>query len=288
MLRPLALLLSLLLLPTGEAIAEQWQDRAGDLYQVRLERVSETAGDGSSGNSRDVWTLTERVVALHEANVELEFDLPQESSAADRARSWQFPARVLLSPLGALQLLNETDLEARVGAWLQSGGLTREMCGRWIFTWTAIKIECDPQSVLGMAEPFVRPNALRNGAPYSEIGMREPGLLQESRGTDGATFGAELQVDPDAVRRQRAETDVAVAEMLGDAPLTLETALEAHAAEQISGTLVVTFEADSDGRVTRKTSVATLEIVDEHGSRERVTTTQTIDWLLLSLSLIHI
>ncbi len=219
MLRSLALLLSLLLLPTGEAIAEQWQDRVGDLYQVRLERLSETAGDRSSGNSRDVWTLTERVIAVHEGNVELEFDLPQESSAADRARSWQFPARVLLSPTDALRLLNESDLEARVGAWLQSGGLTREMCGRWIFTWTAIKIECDPQSVLGMAEPLVRPNALRDGTPYSEMGMREPGLLRASPGTDGATFRAELQVDPDAVRRQRAETDVAVAEMLGNAPL---------------------------------------------------------------------
>lgn len=59
-------------------------------------------------------------------------------------------------------------------------------------------------------------------------------------GPEGRTFVARMDIDPDAVRRGRAESDVVVAE-ISRKLLTLDAATEARAKEAISGTIVVTF-----------------------------------------------
>ena len=112
----------------------QYTDRVGDVYDIRLERESEQTGNGSSGSSRTRMALIERVIERREHGVVLEFDLPPEMSAEDRAREWQFPARVFKSWDGSLELLNSAQLETRMQAWLERGGLDRTACGRWIFT----------------------------------------------------------------------------------------------------------------------------------------------------------
>ena len=83
-----------------------------------MESVSKTIRYCTSGVS-DVTTLVERVIALRDSGVELEFDLPEGTSAEDRTRNWQFPARVLKSSDQPLQLLNGAELEARVQDWLK-------------------------------------------------------------------------------------------------------------------------------------------------------------------------
>lgn len=266
MTRLLAVLFALLL-QTFDACAEhpQFEDRGGDVYEIRLESVSETSGDGTSGSSRSVTTLVERVVALRDDGVELEFDLPEQTSAQDRARDWQFPARTLKSPERSLQLLNEAELEVRLRAWLQRGGMTQVACGRWIFTWTAIKIECEPKSVLQVLGPFdLRLSNLRDGAFYGEpLARGVAPLRRDPLSSGGATFAAEMEVDPDVVRRERAESDVAVAQMTGQAPLAFEGALQARATERITGTIETTIETDSAGRVTRRTQITHVEITAE-------------------------
>lgn len=280
MLRSLAVPLALLL-QTTNAPAEQRQalDRPGDVYVIRLEAVSVTSGDGSSGSSRSVTILEERVIALRDDSVELEFDLPEQASQTDRDRTWQFPVRVLKSPKVPLQLLNASELQTRVQSWLERGGFTETSCGHWIFTWTAIKIECDPHSVLQALEPFdLRVSDLRGGALYAETGARGPAPLQEkSRSPDGAVFVAEMEIDPEAVRRERAQTDVVVAEIMRQEPVALEAALQAWAAKQIVGTITTTLETDTVGRVTRRTQVTDVAITDVDGSQERVSSTVTVE-----------
>lgn len=226
-------------------------DRAGDRYEISLERVSETRGDRSSGNSSSGFTMIERVIAVRDDGLELEFDLPDDASGEDRALSWQFPARVFRSGSGTLELLNAPDLDARVRAWLESAQIPEAACGRWMFTWTAIKIECDPQSVLETVQAFdIRP---------SEV-------------TDGV-----VQIDPEVLRRERAETDIVVAQMVGEQPLSLEAALQARASEQLSGTITTRFEFDEHGRAVRRVTVGELEVVQADGARERTATTITVE-----------
>jgi len=216
------------------------------------------------------------VIAVRGNGVELEFDLPEQTSAEDRARAWQFPVRVLRSHNSPLELLNAPELEARIAAWLQKGGIARAACGRWIFTWTAVKIECDPQSVLQMLEPFdLRPSELREGAMYRQAGALEPAPLQI--GSSDETLIASMKADPDTIRRQRAEQDVIVAQIMGQTPLTLEAALEMRAAERISGTIVTTFETDGVGRIMRRKQVSDIETLDGNGSAEHSNTVVTVE-----------
>lgn len=285
MLRLVALVTALLLKPLAVHAQEpQPGSRVGEIYEIRSLRVSsQNSGDGSSGDSHDLDVLVERVIAVGDTGVELEFDLPQDATAEDRARVWQFPVRVLRPLQGPLQLLNGPELHARVDRWLAAAGWTREACGRWIFTWNAFKIECEPQSVIqSLAAVDLRPGDLRDGAPYQEAGSRGPGVLRrEARGSDGATFVVELEIDPETVRRERAQADTVVMEIMGDSPALRSTRL-ARSAERISGTIRITFETDAAGQVRRRTKVTELTIEDPGGGRETQTVTETVERRLVS------
>ncbi|MEO7688156.1 MAG: hypothetical protein ABIS51_02645 [Sphingomonas sp.] len=252
-----------LLLPTLATGAEQAQTRpqVGDTYEITSDRESsQQSNDGSSGSSTDRDGMIERVIGVRDDGLELEYDLPANAAAGNLASSWQFPVRVFKPARGALQLLNGPELEARVDGWLKVNGMTRAACGHWIFTWNAFRIECDPQSVIKTIEAWdLAPDDLRDGALYKDPKARGPApLTRKKAGPDGATFAVEMAVDPEAMRREQAESDIVVAQ-LSKKTLTLDAALRARSAEAISGTITITFETDSAGEVQRRTRVARLE-----------------------------
>lgn len=220
----------------------------------------------------------ERIVATREGGLELEYDLSKDATAQDRARTWQFPVRVFRPSTGPMQLLNRPELEARLEGWLKAAGWTRAVCGRWIFTWNAFRIECDPQSVIKILEALdLRSADLREGASYQEAEARGPGTLtRKAAGPNGETFAVAMEVDPDAVRRARAESDVAVGEIMRK-PVTLDAALRARANESVSGTISVTFDTDAGGHVRRRTKVTKVETKGPDGRSESRTATETVE-----------
>lgn len=279
-------LLATLLLPTTDTDAQvlQLSAKVGHTYEVTLSRESSRHGsDGSSGSTQDRDTFVERVIGLREGGIEVEYDLPRAISAEEMAGNWQFPARVLKSPGVPMQLLNRSELEARVASWLKKAKLTRAACGHLIFTWNAFRIECDPQSVIHTVEllEFGSPD-LRSGALYQDAKAHGRGRLS-SRETepDGTSFTAMMEVDPDAVRRQRAESDVDVAELTSKA-LSIDAAMRERAKESISGTVAVTFDMDSAGQIRRRTRVTRLEIEKPDGQLETETITETLQRRLVS------
>jgi len=46
-------------------------------------------------------------------------------------------------------IANREEMLARLDHFLTEAKISREACGSYYFTWTAFKIECDPDSVLG-------------------------------------------------------------------------------------------------------------------------------------------
>jgi hypothetical protein len=274
------------LLPAIAAHAEPAHPgpRSGDIYEIRRELLSsDQSSDGSSGSATDRDAIRERVIAVRDGGLELEYDLPAQATAEDRARTWQFPVRVFKPQSGPPQLLNSSELKARVDRWLEAAKWTRAACGHWIFTWDAFKIECDPQSVVETLEAFdLSSRDLRDGALYRDSGALEPAsLARKTAGPDGAIFTADMKIDPDAVRRGRAESDLVVAEIMGR-PMTLEAASRAHATEDISGTISVTLETDAAGNVRRRKKVSKLEIRAADGGVETVTTTETVERRLVT------
>lgn len=261
------------------AVGHAESPKAGEEYEIsRSHESSQQTGDGSSGSSSGRDTILERVISVSDKGLELEYDLPKGATADDRARNWQFPARILKPSNGPMALLNQADLETRVDGWLKAAGWTRAMCGRWIFTWNAFRIECDPLSVIKTIEAFDPGSAdLREGASYQEAGALAPGtLVRKASGPKGATFEVRMEVNPDAVRRARAESDVVVGEIT-QRPVTLDAALRKRAKETVSGTILVTFDTDSAGKVRRRTKVTKLETKGPDGRSESETATETIE-----------
>jgi len=269
----------LLLASDTRGESPQSAPKVGEEYEIsKRYETSQQTSDGSSGSSRGRDTILERVIGVREGGLELEYDLPKNATAEDRARSWHFPVRVFRPINGSMQLLNRPELEARVEGWLKAAGWTRAVCGRWIFTWNAFRIECDPQSVIKTVEAFdLRSADLREGAPYQETEARGPGTLtRKAAGPNGATFAVVMEIDPDAVRRARADSDVAVGEIVRK-PVTLDAALRERAKESVSGTISVTFDTDSAGNVRWRTKVTKVETKGPDGRSERQTVTETVE-----------
>jgi hypothetical protein len=258
--------------------------QVGDTYEITLTRDSAQQGsDKSSGNAHDKDTIIERVIGLREDGVQLRYDLPDAATAEERAGNWQFPAQVFKPFGGPAQLLNGPELEARVDGWLKAAGWPRTVCGHWIFTWNAFRIECDPQSVIKTVQSFdLRSADLREGAPYQEPEALGSGkLASKPAGPDGAIFAVEMPIDPDAVRRDRAESDVVVGEIMKK-PVSLDAALRERAREIVSGTISVTFETDPAGNVRRRTKVTKLDIKGPDGRSETRTVAETLERRLIS------
>lgn len=253
-------------------------DRAGDGYQlVKSYETSMSRGEDSSASSQGHETLVERVLAVRPDGLELEYRYPEPKAEEERAPDWRFPARVFRPADGPLRLLNRTELEARLDAWLKKHKMPRTACGRWIFTWTAIQIGCDPQSALEIVEAFdLRSPELREGALHLEKEAISPvRLTLRSKGPGGSTFAASMEVDPEVIRRARAESDVIVGEITGK-PVAFEAAAAKRAKESISGTISVALAADPAGRPTRRTKIVKLETKTD-GIVQIDTVTETLE-----------
>jgi hypothetical protein len=249
--------------------------RVGDTYEIATDRESaEQSNYGSTGSSSDRDTISARVVAVRDGGVELKYDFPKDTAPDERASTWQLPARVFRPTQGPIQLLNRAELEKRIDPWLKRGGMTRAACGHVIFTWNAFRIDCDPDSAIGIIEYYdpALPE-LRAGAPYRDPASAAPAPLKQS--ADGKIFVVQLAVDPECVRKERAETDISVAE-ISRKSLTPEDARRAHADEAISGTIVITFEVDPSGEVHRRTKVTTIKIATPNGRSDTRTITETM------------
>jgi hypothetical protein len=90
-----------------------------------------------------------------------------------------------------------------------------------------------------------------------------------------------MPVDPDAIRRARAESDVVVGEIMKK-PVSLDAALRERAREIVSGTISVTFETDPTGNVRLRTKVTKLETMEPDGRSETETVTETLERRLIS------
>lgn len=265
MLRLIGLLTALLAL-AGQAQAQQAMpaDQPGDAYALELQiRTESRSTDGSSSTSNSGGALVERVVALHPEGLELEFDLPADATADDRAREWQWPVRVLWSATVPPRLLNASEVEERLDVWLQVGEIPREACGRWFFSWTAFKIECDPNTVLETLTAYDL-RSLPESTTFNLVS------------TTGASTVFGREIDPEEVRKEKAEADTVVAEITGAAPLTFEEALAARASEQISGVETLTRETDAEGRSIRQVRTFRWKVETADGAVEESTTTQTL------------
>ncbi len=87
----------LLCLTFGAGFAET-VDRVDDAYEITLKHTNKTSGGSSRGSSSSGGALVERVLALRDGGMKVEFDLPKGTPADQKKREWQFPARISMTP----------------------------------------------------------------------------------------------------------------------------------------------------------------------------------------------
>lgn len=252
--------------------------QVGDRWIITSRQNSaETGNDDSSFSSQDNDVIAERVIAVRTDGVEIVYDFPKKTSAQDRAATWQLPVRVFKPLNGPIQLLNEAELESRVDGWLKKAKWTRAECGKIGFTWTAFRVECDPKSALALVGHFALPDTLAVGDMVTDPKSRTPLPLARGANEKGEpSLTAQLLIDPDQIRRDRAQTQVAVAEITGK-PISLDSALVAEQLVKPSGTITLSYDLDSSERVWRRTKVTRIRIA---GPGNRITneiTTQVIE-----------
>lgn len=274
-----------LLLPASAWCAEPSfpVPRVGDTFEIRHKyQTEDQSNDGATGSSRGHTTIVERVIGVRNDGLELEYDLPKDTTEEDRAREWQFPARIFRPFSGPAQLLNRAELEARIDSWLKRWKMTREACGNWAFTWNAFKIECDPQSIIAAMEEYnLWVAGLAEGIPYRTPQAREAVPLKRIAGSNPATFIAEMAVDPDKYRQEQAQGDVIVSQILGK-PKTLDEALRTRSSETVSGSITVTFNTDGSGRIRQRTELVKLNIQGPGGKVETKTSTEKVERRMLT------
>jgi hypothetical protein len=249
--------------------------QAGDVYELTQSyQTNETSSDGSKGSSSGHSSLVERVVGLRDGGVEVEYDLPSDVTPKDRAREWQFPARIFKAADGSRQLLNTAQLEARLDGWLKVAKWDRSVCGRWIFTWTAIRIACDPQEIVARTvELDPAAQIVREGAVYSNPRAAQDGRIVR---TGKSAFSVTVPIDPDTVRHERAEADVIVGEISGK-PVSLEATLRERVGEQVTGSITVMWETDATGIARKRVTTTRTEIRREDGITEKQTGTEIVE-----------
>lgn len=276
-----------LLLAHASAQASQPFSQVGEAYEItKSYETSQESSDGSKGSSRGTDAFLERVIGRRDGGLELEYDLPLDATAAERARNWQLPVRVLRIDGGRMKLLNAEQLEERLEGWLRAAKWDRSMCGRWIFTWNAFRIECDPQSIIAALEEIdLQSQDLRDGAPYLDTRAIEPGgLVRKGDGSTAPAFSAVTRVDPSKVHLERAEGDVATGEIM-QKPVSLEAALLQRSKEQVSGSILVAWETDEAGVARKRTKRTTMEIKRPDGIVENRTATQVVERRRVSATL---
>ncbi|MEW4449511.1 hypothetical protein [Qipengyuania sp. JC766] len=235
-------------------------------YETSTQEVS-GHGQSSSGGTQ---SLAEHAIATTAEGLEIEYSIPGDPDEVRGNDMWMYPARVLVRPDGSKRLLNESEIIARRDLWLDEAGWTKEQCGRWLFTWTAVKIECDPQAVLESIEGYgLRPAPLRPGTQFELPEYGISGLL-EDRGTRNGrqVLFLSAPVDPQTVRDQEARTREIVAEISGGTLPVDDTSSGSEI--DASGTIEIEFEIDEAGLVWKKTETVEMLVTGlDRGDEER-------------------
>ncbi len=273
-----ALLTALALSVTATSAAAN-NPPVGASYEVWVEQETASESENGSGSSQSNSARQVTILADGPDGQTIVYDLPPDTTEKDRARTWQWPAKIVYAADGTARLLEREAHEARLTDWLKLANWTREVCGQWIFTWNAFYIECDPDAVIEDATAYKLPPAdLAVGVMFARNGTVAPVPLVERALDDGrVVLEADMVLDPDYVRAEMVESDLIVAQIMGN-PLTPDEAKAAHADDVIAGTITVQFDLTAAPDEWVRKDVTQMTVDEGEGDIETRKATRVTTW----------
>ena len=235
------------------------------VYEAQTESKSNT---GSRGTSRTRSAIIERTIGERDGDLELEYSFPEADIPENDA--WKLPARVLTKPGSSIELLNESEIKARLENYLEKYPEIRKQCGGVVFTWTAFEIHCDTNHVVDVIESYnLYLGALSEGKLYMEPGALAPAPLRKtSSGNSNLIYEVELVLDPVRLQSEYEKGMEQVAAITGDSVSSVISSslnLTGENKPQFSGTRLVTIEVSPNGLV-EKVHRETTTVVKGGGS----------------------
>lgn len=238
-------------------------DRVGDLYAIEIRYFQESTIDGSTGKSSSQFALLERLKAISEQGVELEFDLAENASVAQKEQTWQLPIRVVLTNDGELVLANRAEIEDRLERWMNARSIEPTSCGDWSVTWDATKIQCDPASALELISEAVLSTAdfVEGREVYHVAGVGSSRAIK----VDSDFYYAEFPINVNYISGRLLEEQLAVRQMLQEGQVE-EIGFDP---DSIKGDLRIEFRKSNDGAVMDKKVRLSYEVQLNSGKIRR-------------------
>ncbi len=221
------------------------------VYEAQTESKTST---GSSGSSRSRSAIIERTIGNKDGGLELEYSFPGSDIPENDA--WKLPARVLFKPGSSIKLLNEAEIEERLGKYLEKHPEIRKQCGEVVFTWTAFEIHCNANHVVDVIESFnLYLGTLSEGKLYEETAALAPAPLREiSSSNNKKIYEVELALDPALLQSEYEKAMEQVASITGDnvsSIISSSLKLTGEDNPKFSGKRLVTIETAANGLVVR-------------------------------------
>jgi len=244
--------------------------------QLEYKTSSKNSDGQGSSNSGGRQALIETILDETPDGVVIQYDLPRDADGKANSGFWYFPARVIERPDGALELLDEQLVGARIDQWLEKYKISKEACGMWSHGGGfSFKVDCDPQSILDEIDAFdLRIPNLQAGAVYSHPLGAAPGTL-ETLPPPRQGWRVTFAVDQDKARAAEADRALILAQMLGT-DLARQQAIRDAEKIKFQGTIAVIFDLDLSGTIVRKTERSEISVTRPNEDAETKTSLTTV------------
>lgn len=243
-------------------------------------KTQSTSTSGSNASSRSRSSIVERIIGNKGDGLEIEFSFPNPKIPENDA--WKLPARVVVNPDGAIELLNESEIEDRLEKYLEKHPEMRKFCGGAVFTWTVFEIHCDTVHIIDLVKSNnLHLGTLSEGKLYTEPEAIGPSRLRNISSNDSKqVLEVELVLDPTQLQSKYEKDMEKIAEITGDNVNSLmNTTLNLNGDEKplFSGQRLVSFELDPNGKISKIQRETTTIIKGGGMFQETTKLTETLE-----------
>lgn len=253
------------------AVFAQPQEQEARLLRLEYETSSENSDGDTTSSSSGRQALIETFVGETPAGRVFEYDLPRDENQNKKPGFWYFPAKVRERSDGTAELLEIDVIQARIDKWLEDRDIPPEACGTWTHGGGfPFKVDCDPYSILDQIAPFqLRIPDVKADGEYTHPQGKTEGILVPLP-SPRSGYAVELPLDEAKARLSEVEHSLILAQMLG-LKLSRQQAESDAAKIQFEGSIVVEFDVDRGGLVSRRSETVTMVIARPNAQKEKRT-----------------